>query len=432
MTDGIRSALVSPTPRQAPANDRSSLLGDDQVDFGQALLDPRKGGEQPARDHKVETAGGREKRWQKFAERLAANDATTAEATPKVDAAAAEDAEAVDVDPALPDAATKEPAADSKTAEAAMPLILALSELRKAASQPAAANAEQAAPDENANAPASTDGADAAKADILSFAAGRAAARSNDASALQQPTPPTAQASASTEAAAQAKPAGETSGEAAAPAEKPARPAPARQPEQAAAANRVTVISEQVIPAPAPASTGTTAGALALAIASDAPRHLAAASAVQQLQGNGSSAPGTHVLKIQLRPVELGMVTANLQLTGDQLAVEIQVENAEAYHRLSTDREALNSALRGLGFDVDHITIQQPQAASSSQARSDGDALSPGSGGRDQQAFQSGGTGSEGGHSGNGRATGGAANEEGTTRNISSSRADRSGSSLYI
>lgn len=433
MTDGIGSAIVSTPARQAFANDRSSLQGgDEQADFGQALLDPKKGGEHSAKEPRVDAGAQHEKRWQKFAERLAAKDAGDVEGTVERDVAANDDAKIEDAETTLPDPVAKEPAANDQNAEAAMPLVLALSELRKAASQPAASGGAQSTSGDAGDAAVPTEGTDAALADGQPFASGKSAARPNGGSALPPALAGATDAATTGEAAAQAKPAGDATGEAAAPADKPARPTPARQPEQAAATNRVTVISEQMIPAPATPSTGSTAGALALAIASGAPRQTAAVSAVQQLQANSSSTPGTQVLKIQLRPVELGMVTASLHLSGDQLSVEIQVENAEAYNRLSTDRDAINSALRGLGFDVDRVTIQQPQAAANSQARADGDALSPGSGGRDQQAFQSGGTGSEGRQSGNGRTTGGATNEEGGTRNIQSPRADGIGGSRYI
>ena len=431
MTDGIGSAIVSTPSRQAFANDRSSLQGgDEQSDFGQALLDPKKGGEHSAKEPRIDAGGPREKRWQKFAERLAAKDAGDAETTIEGEVTAKDGARIEDTETALPDPASKEAAGNDQNAEVAIPFVLALSELRKAASQPAVAGAAQSTPGEDGDAAVPTDAIDAASADGQPFASGKSAARPNGGSALPPALSAATEAPATAESAA--KPAGDPAGEATAPADKPARPTPARQPEQAAAANRVTVISEQMIPAPATQSTGSTAGALALAIASEAPRYTAAASAVQQLQANASSTPGTHVLKIQLRPLELGMVTASLHLSGEQLSVEIQVENAEAYNRLSTDREAINSALRGLGFDVDRITIQQPQAASNGQARADGDGLSPGSGGRDQQAFQSGGTGSEGGHQGNGRTAGGAKNEEGSTRNISSPRPAGSSGSRYI
>ena len=56
-------------------------------------------------------------------------------------------------------------------------------------------------------------------------------------------------------------------------------------------------------------------------------------------------------LKIQLHPAELGMVTATLRFAGEQLSIELQVENHEAYQRLQRrqrdDREvAARSRLR--------------------------------------------------------------------------------------
>jgi chemotaxis protein MotD len=72
------------------------------------------------------------------------------------------------------------------------------------------------------------------------------------------------------------------------------------------------------------------------------------------------------VLKIQLQPAELGMVTARISGTEAQLSIEITVDNAEARHRLSSDSDAIVTALRGLGIDVDRINVQQTQANSSS------------------------------------------------------------------
>jgi chemotaxis protein MotD len=72
------------------------------------------------------------------------------------------------------------------------------------------------------------------------------------------------------------------------------------------------------------------------------------------------------VLKIQLQPAELGMVTARISGTEAQLSIEITVDNAEARHRLSSDSDAIVTALRGLGIDVDRINVQQTQANSGS------------------------------------------------------------------
>lgn len=424
MTDGITSALVSPLARHPSATDRNALAGnDEQADFGRTLMSPQKG-EQQAKDPDAP----REKGLHKLAERLAARDPRVADA--KDDTGPAKDDILADGEPAeagepkLPDATAKD-AAKADTGDAAMPLVLALSELRKAGNQPAnagLANATDAATGDNALPPTDMPGSE--RSALVTGATSRA---SSTGTALPPGMAPTSE---TPDTAQSATPGTASAGDA--QADKPVRPTAAKQADQPTVTSRVSVISEQAIPAPASSGANSTAGALALEIASAAPRHTAAATAVQQLQASAQNAPATQVLKIQLRPVELGMVTANLHLAGEQLSVEIQVENAEAYHRLSADREAINTALRGLGFDVDRVTILQPQSNASAQARGEGGAASAGSGGRDQPSFQSGGTGSEGGNSGNGRPGGRAANEDGNARNISSPRADRPGSSRYI
>ncbi|WP_378948983.1 flagellar hook-length control protein FliK [Mesorhizobium sp. ANAO-SY3R2] len=437
MTDGVRTALATPSARHSSATERTSLAdGDEQADFGRTLLAPKKGASaQSARERHLDSEGLLEKRWQKLAERLAetqsgeAGAKSEADAISEILAAAGDQADAAQPPLGQPDA--KDPSQPDAAEGAALPLVLALSELRKAGSQP--------------NAPTSS-GTSSESVDQAEEASGETPAQ-RAVIALANAATRSASAGAATPATTQAAPAAEVVSEpsgapqlatasatrdVAAAAEKASRPAAAKQPEQAVAASRVTVISEQAIPAPATSGTGTTAGTLALDIGSETLRHTAAASAVQQLQATAQNGSAAHVLKIQLRPVELGMVTASLHLAGDQLSVEIQVENAEAYHRLSADRETINSALRGLGFDVDRVTIQQPQAQTSAQSRNDGGSFSSSSGGREQPAFQSGGTGGEGSNSGNGRTAGRAANEDGNARNISSPGAGSSGSSLYI
>ncbi|WP_432287110.1 flagellar hook-length control protein FliK [Aminobacter sp. BA135] len=431
MTDAISAALVSPLARHSSGHERNALASnDDQPDFGQALSSPNKG-EPKSKGHAADHDTPRQKGLNKLAERLAARDAL-AEAegkTPRV-GEAAEDA-TLEIPQPQPDATTKDVKAE-KTEEPALPLVLALSELRKAGAQPAKAGSADATDVEESKASAQPEAAgDASEPELAALVtSGKTARQATTGAAPQSAAPVSAPATASTPETQQAAQSGapETTSDVAARADKPARPTPVRQAEQPSVGNTVTVMSEQSIPAPASTGAGSTAGALALDIASAAPRHVAAVSSVQQLQNSASSTPGAQALKIQLRPVELGMVTANLHLTGEQLSVEIEVENTEAYNRLSSDREAINSALRGLGFDVDRVTILQPQ---STNARADGSAAN-GFAGRDQASAQSGGTGGEGGNSSNGRQSGNAANDESNSRNISSSGADRPGSSRYI
>ena len=141
----------------------------------------------------------------------------------------------------------------------------------------------------------------------------------------------------------------------------------------AAAADRgeakITVISSQVSPAPAPVSASglsLTGAAFVDTLKSEGalPQHLAAARELPEGLQASSSRPVT-TLKLQLHPAELGSVTVKLTGSGEQLAIEVQVENSEARHRLSTDSEAIVKALRGMGFDIDRITVQQAPSSSS-------------------------------------------------------------------
>ncbi|MBT1158776.1 flagellar hook-length control protein FliK [Aminobacter anthyllidis] len=432
MTDAISAALVSPLARHSSGHERNALANDDQPDFGQALASPHKG-EPKSKGHAADHDAPRPKGLNKLAERLAARDALAEAEGDTLKTGEAALGETLDVsEPRQPDATAKEVKAE-KTDEPALPLVLALSELRKAGTQPANAGSVDASDIEATDAAQPDAAGDVSETELATLVTGGKSGRSTaTGSAPPAAAPVAAPATASAPEAQQASQPGvpETgaTNDAAAGADKPARPTPVRQAEQPSVGNTVTVMSEQSIPAPAGNGANSTAGALALDIASSASRHVAAASSVQQLQNSVSSTPGAQVLKIQLRPVELGMVTANLHLAGEQLSVEIEVENAEAYNRLSSDREAINSALRGLGFDVDRVTILQPQ---STNARADG-GPSSGFASRDQASAQSGGTGGEGANSGNGRQSGRAANDDGNSRNISSSNADRPGSSRYI
>ncbi len=421
MTDATLSTLASPVARQSHPQARSALAGDvEQADFGNALAETK---EQPRPEKgKLDNSALRDLR--KLAERLAAQDTQDQpkdDVPPETKTAGGEEAP-------LPDEPQGTKQAEPDPAHGpALPLVIALSELRKAGSQAGGSQSGDGAADaDNPDIAAERPAGDRAASQYASISARSAVAGSalQPVAAGPEEAKPMSDAS---ETAPNARPniVGESTGDT----EKTRQSPQLRQAEQSPVAARVSIVAEQVIPAPTQPSANTTAGALALAIASDAPHATSAAAAAQQAQNNNSGTSAAHVLKIQLKPVELGMVTASLQLSGEQLTVEIEVENAEAYHRLSADREALTSALRGLGFDVDRLTILQPQPGTNATGRGDGAATSSG---RDQSAFQSGGTGGEGSGSGGGQPGRGAANEDGNARNSSTPRPDRAGSSLYI
>lgn len=84
-----------------------------------------------------------------------------------------------------------------------------------------------------------------------------------------------------------------------------------------------------------------------------------------------AAARPAHSLRIQLRPVELGAVTATLRMTDDRLSVEMTTENVDAYRQLSRESDTIVAALRGIGLQVDQITIQPPQPSAAASARNE-------------------------------------------------------------
>lgn len=164
-------------------------------------------------------------------------------------------------------------------------------------------------------------------------------------------------------------------------------------------ANRVTIVGEQNFPAPAAYQTSQTATNLAGAIANDTGMRQVFSASAGLAQPSTPVAHSSHTLKIELHPAELGMVTANLRLAGGQLSIELTPENHEAHRRLSADTESLVKSLRGMGFDVDKVTVLQPSIAINGPARADASAMTGGPAGRDASSFQSGNSGGDGNNS---------------------------------
>lgn len=105
----------------------------------------------------------------------------------------------------------------------------------------------------------------------------------------------------------------------------------------------------------------------------------------------GAGAP-VNSLKIQLNPLELGNVTAHLQIKDDAVSVELTAETADAQRQLATDADTIAKSLRALGIDVDRVTVQlsaradaQPQADASSQPRQQSFAADSGAGSAREQ-----------------------------------------------
>ncbi|MEO5757738.1 MAG: flagellar hook-length control protein FliK, partial [Mesorhizobium sp.] len=175
------------------------------------------------------------------------------------------------------------------------------------------------------------------------------------------------------------------------------RPEPGKQ---SSSAGRIDVVSERSFPAPAQNPMSQAALNVVSAIAADGgpQQTLSSPSAAGQLAS--SVAVPTHMLKIELHPAELGMVTATLRLSGEQLSIELKPETHDAHRRLSADSEAIVKSLRGLGFEVDKVTILQPSVAVPSATRTDATGSLPTATGRDQSSFQPGNSGGNNGGTG--------------------------------
>jgi len=196
-------------------------------------------------------------------------------------------------------------------------------------------------------------------------------------------------------------------------------------------APKVTVVEQQNIVAPAMTAT-TTTSALVAGLTGDSgwQNSMRSVAASQHLAAQIGTAP-LHTMKLQLHPAELGMVTANLRFAGDQLQVELQVENREAYDRLQGDSEAIVKSLRALGYEIDQVSVQQPQIANNTTGRTETNFGSLGSPARDAQAFgQQGQSGGERlGGQGSGRGERNAGGREGSGAQASQDSAQRG---IYI
>ncbi len=72
-----------------------------------------------------------------------------------------------------------------------------------------------------------------------------------------------------------------------------------------------------------------------------------------------------NTLKIQMNPIDLGLVTATLRLQGDALNVDLKVESAAAYRQLREDHGKMLESLRSQGYAIDGVTISMAPTTSS-------------------------------------------------------------------
>lgn len=158
------------------------------------------------------------------------------------------------------------------------------------------------------------------------------------------------------------------------------------------------------------------AAAVTTAITQD-PEWATSLSATGSLGHSDAAATGkvVNTLKIQMNPIELGLVTATLRLHGDALVVQLQVETGEAYRQLSDDQDAIVRALRGQGFAVDQVSVQLSPVDRSANAQN-GDQ-------QQQQQFSSQPQAREGGRQGGGDGQGTFAGKGGSHEDTASDNA---------
>lgn len=196
------------------------------------------------------------------------------------------------------------------------------------------------------------------------------------------------------------------------------------------AANTVTVTHERSFPAPPAHAMSPAAARVVEALAAGA-RPPSQAPVPASLPSAAVAVPA-HMLKIELHPAELGVVTASLRLSGGQLSVELKPETAEAYHRLSADTDTIAQSLKKLGFDVDAVSVMQPAVAVQAAVRADGGgpatAAMPG---RDTSQFQSGTSGGSAGNPG-GQQSGRNDGHEKAFERPAPAHRERAGGSLFI
>ncbi|MDH4440385.1 MAG: flagellar hook-length control protein FliK [Rhizobium sp.] len=144
----------------------------------------------------------------------------------------------------------------------------------------------------------------------------------------------------------------------------------------------------------APAST-TNAASITAAMLGDTEWVSAMSSGSELANAAAHSSQGkvVNTLKLQMSPIELGSVTATLRLSGEELSVQLTVDNPAALRQLSNDTSDILKALRAQGLTVDHVQVnmQAPSVDRSADAGSNNAASQQ----QGQQAFQSGGQGGD-------------------------------------
>ncbi|PDT37330.1 chemotaxis protein CheD [Rhizobium sp. M10] len=124
-------------------------------------------------------------------------------------------------------------------------------------------------------------------------------------------------------------------------------------------------------------NTNSAAVTVALAGDSEWARAMEPSSALSNAAEWTSTGKVVNTLKIQMNPIDLGLVTATMRLSGDALNVDLKVETGAAYRQLKEDHGKILEALRSQGYAVDNITISMApveRADAGNQAGSQGQA----------------------------------------------------------
>jgi chemotaxis protein MotD len=162
------------------------------------------------------------------------------------------------------------------------------------------------------------------------------------------------------------------------------------QSEQKAVETVTVVDSRRYI---APVSTSNSASITA-AMLGDNDWHSAMSPGSELANAAAQSSQGkvVHTLKLQMTPIELGSVTATLRLSGEELSVQLTVDNPAAYRQLSNDQSDILKALRAQGLVVDQVQVNMQLAPADRSADSgqNGSQSQQSSQQAGQQAFQSG------------------------------------------
>lgn len=154
----------------------------------------------------------------------------------------------------------------------------------------------------------------------------------------------------------------------------------------AAKAETVTVVEARRYLGMAPVSGNAQAVTSAIAGSSEWAQSIQQASAAdasfQQATGKV-----VNTLKIQMHPIDLGIVTATLRLKDDELHVDLKVETGDAFRQLSDDQNAMVKALRAQGFAVDQVNVVFNASDSNSGGSQQQQQFAPGGqSGREAQA----------------------------------------------